>query len=82
VPKNGKILYPIKSSIYVMICVYNCRLHVKLYNYFIYALCTFLHEHFQDLLKSGLLNNDLDKIVQTTGLDYERVRQIIQDISS
>ena len=41
-----------------------------------------LEKGIKSLLEAGLLNKDLDKIVQTTGMDYERVKQIIQDISS
>ena len=33
------------------------------------------------LLKAGLLAKDLDKIVQTTGIDSERVKKIIQELN-
>ncbi|KPA14813.1 hypothetical protein MHK_004980 [Candidatus Magnetomorum sp. HK-1] len=33
------------------------------------------------LLKAGLLTKDLDKIVQTTGIDTERVKKIIQELN-
>jgi len=33
------------------------------------------------LFKAGLLSKEVDKIVQTTGIDSERVKQIIHEFS-